>query len=96
MTACLTWVLTAAIDDGEALNGYYQWLLEYERKGNRLKANFLGLCPKCFSHLISLVTFCLYLFVQYNIGWLGWWNVLIYFFYIPMGIVLSVFIQKNV
>lgn len=89
LTPCLTYVLFMMIQHGQLL-GKWQEVLDKIYSKNRFLAMFLGDCDKCFANCMSQITFIVYLLIQYNNEWLGWWNVLIWFLYFPLCVVLSV------
>lgn len=91
MTPCLTYVLFNMIQEGQLLGGW-QRVLDKVYAKNRFLAMFLGDCDKCFSNFIAHVTLFIYLIIQYNNDFWGWWDILLYFTYVPLNIVLSVFI----
>ena len=93
-SACLSYVLFQMIQPDQILGGWQKVLDKVYSKSIPL-AMLLGHCYKCFAHLIGLIGFILYLWVQYNINWLGWWNVLIYLGFVPAVIVVSLFINKH-
>lgn len=81
--ACLSSVLFQMIQVGQIL-GFWQNVLEalYAKGWTKLEM-FLGGCYKCFGNFIGHITFGAYLLFQYYHDWIGWWNVLVYFFFIP-------------
>ncbi len=96
---CLTWVLFQAIQSDQILGFWTRLVLDKlyrkaeESSTHRFLEMFLGGCYKCFSNFIGQLTFIIYVslfHVEY-----GWWNVLIYFLYVSVSIVGSVWIHKT-
>lgn len=92
MTPCLTYVLYIMIQPGQFLEGW-QKVLDKAYSYHRFLEMFLGGCDKCFAHFISIITFIIMFVLQLlvdKIEFAGWWNVLLYFIYVPLNIVTSV------
>lgn len=86
-----TFVLFNMIQEGQLLGGW-QNVLERIYKENRLLAMFLGDCDKCFSNFIGQVSFIIFLVLEYNLQWWGWWNVLVWVGMWTWNVVASVLI----
>lgn len=91
--ACLSWVMFQAIQPGQML-GAWQRVLDKAYTRSKMLEMFLGGCYKCFAHLWGVVGFVAYLLAQYKYDWLGWWNALIYFGFVPAVIVCSMIIDR--
>jgi len=94
-SACVTYVLYEAIQEGEALGAWQKVLAKLYAKGLYNTEKFLGGCYKCFSHLIGILSFAVYVFINeslFNSGYGGWY-VLIYIMFVPMCIALSMVIK---
>jgi hypothetical protein len=97
VTACFCILLYEAIQTDEALGFWQEKVLEplYAKK-HFLLERFLGGCMKCFSHLISILAFPVFLFIQWKMDlWIGWWNVALYFVLIPVSIILAQLLFKK-
>lgn len=95
---CLTWVLFQMIQRDQILGLWTRLVLDkFYRKSeesstHRFLEMFLGGCYKCFSNFIAQLTFSIYL-ILFHVEY-GWWNILIYFLYVSVSIVGSVWIGK--
>lgn len=95
---CLTWVLFQAIQRDQIFGFWTRLVLDplYKKSNNneshRFLEMFLGGCYKCFSNFIAQLTFSIYL-ILFHVEY-GWWNILVYFLYVTVSIVGSVWIGK--
>jgi hypothetical protein len=96
VTACFCCLLFDATREGEALGFWSVWVEKTFYNSNPLLERFLGGCMKCFSHLISILAFPVFLFIQWKMDlWIGWWNVALYFVLIPVSIILAQLLFKK-
>lgn len=93
--ACCAWVLHQMIQEGQIL-GKWQIVLGNAYRINPFLEMFLGGCYKCFAHFIGILSFPAYLAIQYQLCWIGYWNVLMYVGYVSMVIVVAMFIDKYI
>lgn len=94
--ACFAILLYEAIQPGEAFGFWQRLVLDKIYNDHPLLEKFLGGCMKCFTHLISILAFPVFMFIQWKMGfWLGWWNVALYFFVVPFTIILAQLIFKH-
>lgn len=94
--ACLSSVLFQMIQGGQIL-GAWQRVLEWVySKGWKKMEMFLGGCYKCFGNFIGHVSFGAYLLFQAHYYWIGWWNVMVYFFFISSVITLHQLVYSRI
>jgi len=88
-SACLCFVLHAAIQEGQILGAWQKVLTKLYAKHDNWE-KFLGGCYMCFSHFIAILTFIPY--AIFNLS--GWW-LFLYLLYVPTVIVCSLYIKKK-
>lgn len=66
--------------------GKWQDVIDWVYKYNTHIAKLLGACYMCFAHLLSIVTFCLYVAMLWDIWVWNWWqSILWYFFFVSFA-----------
>lgn len=94
--ACFAILLYEAIQPGEALGIWHRLVLDKIYNEHPLLEKFLGGCMKCFTHLISILAYPVFMVIQWKMDlWIGWWNIPVYFFVVPVTIILAQFIYKH-
>lgn len=82
--ACMAKILHVSIQPGQWLDNLLHWqqrLREWDINGNVILAKALGYCELCFSHLVSVTGFMIYLsFMLLNDLWvLGMYSSMIWY-----------------